>query len=115
MAERNESAGRRPDVRRALRVAGRYVLAVAAAWVVILVGAQFYHVIERNFQLVYQLSGTRKEVAQLQTQHAHQLQDIKRLSTDEGAVPEIHDRLRLVRAHEAIIYLKPAPSPVPSP
>ncbi len=33
--------------------------------------------------------------------------------TQQGAIPEIHDRLRLVRADEAIIFVSPAPSTTP--
>jgi hypothetical protein len=35
------------------------------------------------------------------------------LSDPRGALPEIHDRLRLVRPGEVLIFVSPAPSPAP--
>ncbi|MBV8148061.1 MAG: hypothetical protein JO092_03095, partial [Candidatus Eremiobacteraeota bacterium] len=53
------------------------------------------------------------DVAGLERRRMQQQRELVRLEDPLGAVPEIHDRLRLVRPNEAIIFLNPAPSPNP--
>jgi cell division protein FtsB len=93
-----------------LALAGRIAVAIAAALVFALAGVQFARVIGQNVALARELSRTNAEIASLEARHALQLQKMRRLESPEGAIPEIHDRLRLVRPNEAIIFVSPAPA-----
>jgi len=77
-----------------------------------LVGVQYARVIGRNIALAREVRAVESDVAALKVKRARQVREIRRLSDPRGAIPEIHDRLRLVGDKEAIIYLKrrgPAP------
>ncbi|HEY4439192.1 MAG TPA: hypothetical protein VGN14_01995 [Candidatus Elarobacter sp.] len=89
-----------------LRLAGRIGVAGVALFFVTLVGVQYARVIGRNVALARDVRGVEADVAALKVKRAHQVREIRRLSDPHGAIPEIHDRLRLVGDREAIIYLK---------
>jgi hypothetical protein len=110
---RNGQAGRRPRATLLLRLAGRVTAATVALLVFTLIGVQFARVIGENVAMASQLSGVNSDISALQARHALQLRELRRLRDPDGAVPEIHDRLRLVRPNEAIIFVSPAPSPTP--
>jgi cell division protein FtsB len=97
----------------ALRRAGRIGVAAAAAWFFIVVATQYVRVTQRNLDLAGDLQGRRSEIASLEAKRDQELRDIKRLSDPRGAIPEIHDRLKYVGPHEAIVYFKGA-TPAPS-
>ena len=92
-----------------LRFAGRVAASLVAFLVLSLIAAQFVRVIGQNVALARELSSTQSEVAVLRARAARQMRDIRRLQDPSGAVPEIHDRLRLVRPNETLIFVSPAP------
>lgn len=96
-----------------LRGLGRIGVAIVALGILAMVGLQFARVVRHNFVLAGELASLRREVHDLQRKHVAQQRTIRRLRDPQGAVPEIHDRLRLVRPDEAIIYVK-GPSVPPS-
>ncbi|MEO9170858.1 MAG: hypothetical protein ABI282_07155 [Candidatus Baltobacteraceae bacterium] len=101
----------RPRVQPILRFAGRVTATLVGLLVFSLVSVQFARVVEANVALAHELSSTQDDVGALQVRREHQLREINRLESPDGAIPEIHDRLRLVGPREAIIFVSPAPSP----
>ncbi|HTV93721.1 MAG TPA: hypothetical protein VMG98_13480 [Verrucomicrobiae bacterium] len=97
------------------RFLGRLGAAAVALLLFTLVAIQFARVVDANFALAHELSTTQSDITQLQARREWQLRQLRRLEDPEGAVPEIHDRLRLVRPNEAIVLVSPMPSPPPSP
>ena len=93
-----------------LRFASRVAAALVAFLVFTLVGVQFARVINANVALARELSSTQNDIAELQARHAHELRELRRLEDPDGAIPEIHDRLRLTAPNETIIFVSPAPS-----
>jgi cell division protein FtsB len=53
-------------------------------------------------------------MAALERRRDDQQRELRRLRDPQGAVPEIHDRLRLVRPNETLIFVFPKPAPVTS-
>ena len=96
------------------RLAGRLGTAITIAVVTVLVGVQFERVIAANVAMASQLASVRSDIQTLQVRRAIQVRDLQRLRTPNGAIPEIHDRLRLVGPHEALIFIRPAKSASPS-
>ena len=93
-------------MRFALRLAGRITLVALIAGFISVVGLQYARIVGKNIALAQQLSGTQSDVRVLEAKRAEQDRSIRRLSDPAGAIPEIHDKLHLVRDREAIIYLK---------
>jgi len=79
-----------------------------------LVVVQFARVIDQNVALAHDLASTQSDIDALQARREWQVRELRRLADPEGAVPEIHERLKLVKPNEAIIFVSPAPSAVPS-
>lgn len=102
---------RRPP---ALRFAGRVTALAIALLVVTLVVIQFARAIGQNVAAAHELTTIRSDIAALRVRRAEQQQELKRLRSAEGAVPEIHDRLRLVRPNETLIFVSPQPAAQPS-
>jgi cell division protein FtsB len=96
-----------------LRAAGRIGLACSALAIVTVVAIQYEGIIVRNVALSRDLAATRADLAALHETKIKQLREIRRLSDPRGAIPEIHDRLRLVTSHEELIYLKGVPTAAP--
>ncbi|MBV8373770.1 MAG: hypothetical protein JOY69_10970 [Candidatus Eremiobacteraeota bacterium] len=96
-----------------LRLTGRIAALALALLILTLVGVQFARVIGENVSMVRRLTSLRSDIAALQKRSAEQRRDIDRLRNPEGAIPEIHDRLRMVRANETLIFVSPAPAPSP--
>jgi cell division protein FtsB len=99
-----------------LRFSGRVIAAGIALLVVTLVAVQFARAIGENLAAAHDLSSIRSDITALQERRADQQRELRRLRDPQGAIPEIHDRLRLVRPNEAIIFVSPqpaAPSPAP--
>jgi hypothetical protein len=86
------------------------VIAIAGAFLIV-VGLQYSHIIGKNVRLASALTAAQDDVAALQAKQIEQDRQIRRLSDPAGAIPEIHDKLHLVRDREAIIYLKPHAGP----
>jgi hypothetical protein len=59
--------------------------------------------------MAHELSTVNSDIDALRLRHEEQLRELHRLEDPDGAIPEIHDRLRLVRPNEAIIFVSPAP------
>jgi cell division protein FtsB len=98
----------------ALRFAGRVTALAIALLVVTLVVIQFARAIGENLTAAHELKTIRSDIAALRERRDEQEQELKRLRSAEGAVPEIHDRLRLVRPNEALIFVSPQPAAQPS-
>jgi cell division protein FtsB len=94
-----------------LRLAGRITSAALGLLVAVLVAIQFGRAVSENVSMARQLSAVRADVATLEKRRLQQRNKISRLRDPEGAIPEIHDRLRMVRANETIIFVSPVPSP----
>jgi len=98
-----------------LRLFGRGTAAALGLLVVTLVVIQFARAIGENVGAARQLSAFRADIATLERRRDEQQRELRRLRAPEGAVPEIHDRLRLVRPNEALIFVSPQPVAQPSP
>jgi cell division protein FtsB len=88
-------------------------LAGIAVAVVALAGIQFARVIAETVTMSNHLATVRSQIVSLRQRESEQRAQIRRLQDPQGAIPEIHDRLRLVRADEAIVFVSPAPSTTP--
>ena len=104
---------RRTSPRSMLRFGGRVAAVLVASLIVLLVGIQFGRAIDQNVEMGHELGAIRSDISALQAHRSQQQRELKRLADPLGAVPEIHDRLRLVRPNEAIIFVSPVPSSVP--
>ncbi|MBV9332716.1 MAG: hypothetical protein JO146_01780 [Candidatus Eremiobacteraeota bacterium] len=99
---------RRPSP--ALRLAGRITATALALLVVTLVAIQFARAIGENVAAAHQLSALRSDIATLQQRRDEQQRELRRLRDPQGAIPEIHDRLRLVRPNGELIFVSPQPA-----
>jgi len=97
-------------VRPVLRLAGRMAAAGIALLIVGLVAVQFARAIGENVVAARELSSIRADIAALQKRRDEQQGEVRRLHDPQGAIPEIHDRLRLVRPNEALIFVSPQPA-----
>jgi cell division protein FtsB len=102
-------------MRPAIRFAGRMTAVAIALLVVTLVGVQFARAIGENLAAAHELSSIRTDISALDKRRDDQRRELIRLRDPQGAIPEIHDRLRLVRPNEAIIFVSPQPAATPSP
>ena len=103
-------------MRPVLRLAGRILTAGLALLVVTVVVVQFARAIGENVGAARELSAIHSDITALKQQRDRQRRELIRLRDPQGAIPEIHDRLRLVRPNEAIIFVSPQPAaPQPSP
>jgi cell division protein FtsB len=96
-----------------LRLAGRIAAAAVGLLVAVLVAVQFGRVIAENVTMVRQLASVRGDIVALEKRRSQQRREIARLRDPEGTIPEIHDRLRMVRPNETIIFVSPAPTSAP--
>ena len=62
-----------------------------------------------NVAMAHSLSSVQKDILALRHQKRSEERQIRRLMDPQGAIPEIHDRLHLVRPNETIIYVKQPP------
>ena len=92
-----------------LRLAGRLGVGVLSSLVFVLIAIQFGRIVRENVAMANDLSGINADVRALQLRRRDQVREIHRLADPQGAIPEIHDRLKLVAPNEAIIFLKSAP------
>ena len=80
-----------------------------------LVGAQYVRAIGQNLAASHELSSIRADILALEKRRDEQRRELLRLRNPEGAIPEIHDRLRLVRPNEALIFISPQPAATAQP
>jgi hypothetical protein len=102
-------------VRAILRGTSRAALAIVVAAVVALCGLQFEQIIAKNIALAHQLASSRDRAEDLRVRIRNERRAIDRLSTPDGAIPEIHDELRLVAPNEEVIYVRGAAQATPEP
>ncbi len=94
----------------ALRGAGRLTVGVIVLLVAGLVGVQFARAIGENVVAERELTAIRSDISALQRRREDQKRELLRLRDPQGAIPDIHERLRLVRPNETIIFVSPAPA-----
>jgi len=97
------------------RLLSRIGAVTLALLIFTLAAIQFIRVAHQNLALKHELASTQSDIAQLEAHREWQLRQLRRLRDPQGAVPEIHDRLRLVRPNEAIVFVSPLPSPQSTP
>lgn len=93
-----------------LRLAGRLTAVALALLVVTLVAIQFARAVGENLSAARELRTLHADIAALQRRRDEQEREMQRLRDPQGAIPEIHDRLRLVRPNEALIFVSPQPA-----
>lgn len=98
---------RHPLVRSFRRFAA---LAVGSVFL-LLVAAQFARVITTDVKLSSDLHQTRIQIARYERRDARLRRRIGRLRTARGAIPEIHERLRMLAPNEHMVLVEPLPSP----
>lgn len=98
-----------------VRLAGRLALALVVVAVLGVIAMQFEGIVAKNIAVAHELSEMHADVIALHARETHQRATIARLGTARGAVPEIHEKLRLVGPHEEIIYLRGTGIPTPEP
>jgi len=96
-----------------VRLLGRLIFGLVAVVVFTLVSIQFARIVNENIAMARSLSSVEQDVDTLRDHKRQEERQLRRLLDPEGAVPDIHDKLHLVRANEAIIYIKPAPASRP--
>ncbi len=67
---------------------------------------QYVRIIDRNIVVAAHVNRQEALVRALRAQTSRELQQIARLERPDGAIPEIHERLRLTGPNEAIVYLR---------
>ncbi|HUZ49144.1 MAG TPA: hypothetical protein VMW12_05300 [Candidatus Dormibacteraeota bacterium] len=97
-----------------LRLAGRITVMLVAMLLFSLAGIQFARLIDQNIAMAHELSATQADIGALKLRRERQLRELRRLRDPEGAIPDIHERLRLVGPKEEMIFVSPAPSAEPS-
>lgn len=118
MAIRSSASGTARKVKRtraagAVRVLGRCIAGLAALAAFVLVSIQFARIVKENVAMGHSLSAVRHDVEALRSRKLDEERQLRRLRQPEGAVPEIHERLRLLAPHEALIYIKTSRPPSP--
>jgi hypothetical protein len=98
-----------------VRLAGRCALALVVVAVLGVIAMQFEGIVAKNIAVANELSAVRADVTALHARETRQRATIARLGTARGAIPEIHQKLRLVGPHEEIIYLRGTGVPTPEP
>lgn len=89
-----------------LRLFSRLLAGFVALVLFTLVSIQFERVLNENIAMAHSLSSITRNVSALRLRKAREEREIRQLSDPEGAIPEIHQRLQLLRRNEAIIYLR---------
>ncbi|MBV8689968.1 MAG: septum formation initiator family protein [Candidatus Eremiobacteraeota bacterium] len=96
-----------------LKLLTRVATLLICVTVFALVFVQYAHVLGRNVAMVRELHSVQNDVKALQVRKHAQKREIKRLSDPAGSIPEIHERLHLVRPNETIIFLRDAKTQTP--
>jgi hypothetical protein len=95
---------------RVLRLTGRLTLAAVVSCALVLVAVQFSGIVEKNIAMAREIQASRADIRALEKRERDQQRTLRRLASPEGAVPEIHQKLRLVGPHEELIFVRPDPS-----
>lgn len=91
----------------AIRLFTRLLTTSVSIAVVALVGIQFARIIRQNVAMADSLHNVQRQIVQLDARKIEDERAIHRLLVPEGAVPEIHERLRMVVPNQALIYIRP--------
>jgi hypothetical protein len=97
-----------------LRLLGRSVVVMLVCACGLLIAVQYWHALSRTAALGRELTAAKRDIGDLRSLRTRQMSEIRRLSDPQGAIPEIHDRLRLVAGNETLIYVEGAATPAPS-
>jgi hypothetical protein len=89
-----------------LRFFSRLIFGLVAVVVFTLVSIQFARIVNENVAMAGSLSAVQQDIDALRRHKREEERELHRLFDPQGAVPEIHDRLHLVRSNEAIIYIR---------
>ena len=93
-----------------VRSARRFTALAVASVFFVLVAAQFARVIGTDVKLSSDLHQTHSRIVRYERRDARLRRRIARLRTARGAIPEIHERLRMLAANERMILVEPRPS-----
>ena len=74
----------------------------------------FHHGLKQEIVDLHFWASGERIALQPRIRRDDQQRELRRLRDPQGAVPEIHDRLRLVRPNETLIFVFPKPAPVTS-
>lgn len=94
-----------------VRQIGRILGATFCAFIVAMVMLQFAQRISRDIALSRELARTQRDIQLLHQRNAEDVREIHRLRTENGVVPYIYRRLRMVRPGQTMIYVVPSPKP----
>ena len=97
---------RRAGTRGIFRFFGRVTVLGISIVVATLISVQFARIVNQNVAMARSLSAVQRDVQTLRARKREEQRELRRLADPEGSIPAIHDRLHLVRANEAIIYIK---------
>lgn len=84
------------------RRAVRFLLLLTLA---VVLGVQSVRVIERNVAVSHEVQAEDEQITILQTRKADELRAIARLQRPDGAIPEIHNRLKYAADNEAVVFV----------
>jgi cell division protein FtsB len=99
---------------RVLRLVGRLTLVAVGFGVFAIVGVQFAGIAAKNLALSTELDASRAQIDSLKARETQQRRTIVRLSDPEGAIPAIHEELRLVGPREEIFDVRGLGQPTPA-
>ncbi len=99
----------------AARVGGRIGALILLAGVFATVAIQFEGILAKNVAIADEIATTQVQIDMLHVRTQEQARAIRRLSDPRGAIPEIHEKLKLVGPREEIIYVRGLPTPTPQP
>ena len=102
-------------LRQAGRRAARIGFVATIACVLGLVAVQFEAIVAKNVSVAQEVAAAHRDIAALRERERAQQRTVERLSDPRGAVPEIHEKLQLVRPHEELIYVRGLPQPTAQP
>ncbi len=94
-----------------VRFLRRFAALAVGSVFLLLVVAQFARVIGTDIRLGSDLHQTRATIARYERRDARLRRRIARLRTARGAIPEIHERLRMLAPNEHMVLVEPPPSP----
>ena len=97
------------------RLAARIGLLTTAGCIAILIAAQFAGIVAKNVAIAGQVASAHRQIAELRERERARARTVERLSDPRGAIPEIHEKLQLVRPHEELIYVRGLPQAITPP
>ncbi len=98
-----------------VRVGGRIGALVFLVAILATVAIQFEGILAKNVAVAHEIATTQTQIDDLRSREREQRRTIERLSDPRGAIPEIHEKLKLVGPHEEIIYVRGLATPTPQP